>query len=367
MAKATTGLASLSAVAKAAGITKVYWIDDQFSSVGPQLISTIRARVYGLIAAGAAPEHAAFAQTTFTDIADADDKKIYDILKSGKQGLGHELLLSLEAQACALTNESATFSDLTTAQVELIASALGPVEQMSFAKWKDKKDAILASSNEGVLFLIDHDFSLEEGCTRLQGRDILKPLIADAKQRCFCILFTQGVVLGKEHEEREQMAKDMDVCAHRHRFSVVCKEHIKLPASGGEIPLAKAFQDAFVREWCHLMIDSTQKIFTKALDTAKSEFSTLTFDEISTAFFHRSADDGISEFEVMVRVMMLAGRVAIEDSKPTHVELWQKVGKVREILGAAHFPTIGKPNISGHLADLRAREIWDPQIGRAHV
>lgn len=357
-ANSSTGIPSLMAVAKAAGIIKVYWIDDQFSIAGSQLVTKIREKVDGLAASGVKPKHPSLADVVFTEIQSENEKIIATVL-STRAGLGHELLQSLDDQIDELDPQPTRFTDLTHEQIELIASSLGPVERLSFADWKAKKTSLLEASNEGVLFLIDHDFSLEEGCTNIQGQDILHPLITDAKQRCLCILFTHGGRMGNEHEEREAIAKEMAVVDQRHRFSVVCKGQIRVPMEGGEAPIAHAFQDAFVREWCHMMIESTQRLMVEAFKATKDDLLSLTFDQVSNAFFKRAVADGTREFDVLVRVMMLAGRVAIEDAAEGNKELWDRLAKVRAIMGVSSSPDSG-PRLTGRLQKLREREIWEP-------
>lgn len=48
MAEPIKSSVGLAAIAKAAGIKKVYWIDDQFCTVGRQMVEAIRAKMYGL-------------------------------------------------------------------------------------------------------------------------------------------------------------------------------------------------------------------------------------------------------------------------------------------------------------------------------
>jgi hypothetical protein len=312
MSSSPTGIDALAAVAKAAGVTKVYWIDDQFSEAGAQLTSKIRAKVTGLAANNLKPAHSALKDLEFSGIVADDNQKIDAVLK-GKMGLGHEILQALDIQIRDSSPGDPVFTDLSAAQVNLIAKCFSSVERFSFHDWLSKKDSLLKSSDETVLFLIDHDFSLEDGCGTTQGEDILKPLISDTAQRCFYILFSHNVTLGTEHSQRKAIATSMGVPEYSHRFSIVGKGHIRIPATDGEAPLVIAFQDSFIRRWCHMMVNTTQEVLTKAVGDTKTELMSLTFEEISAAFFRKSCDEGTSEFDVLVRVMMLAGRVAIED------------------------------------------------------
>jgi hypothetical protein len=231
---------------------------------------------------------------------------------------------------------------------------------MSLRDWKDESATILANVDESVLFLIDHDFSLEDGGTKNSGEDILRAIVSNNSLKCCCILFTHGISVGSEHLQNRKVATDIGALDQRHRFSVVCKEHITLPTGKGEAPLARAFQDAFIREWCHAIVNMAQTIFQNAFENTKKDLLDLSFDEVSTAFFHRSSKDGTSEFDVLIRVMMLAGRVAIEDEQPKKSGLLQKLSKIRTLMGVAEYTPDKIPALTGNLAVLRSREIWDP-------
>lgn len=354
----------LSSITKAAGFSRVYWIDDQFGEAGPHVVAKVLAKISAITQMDESPKSTAIANLKLSGIATDDSQKISALLGS-KKGLGHVLLRELEEQIEELSPspvEDRVPADLTGDQVTLIASAFPEIRRMSLKEWKDDCAAILASVDETVLFLIDHDFSLEDGGAKTSGEDILRSIVSNDSLKCCCVLFTHGISIGNEHIQNRKVAQDIGAIERRHRFSVVCKEHITLPESKGEAPLARAFQDAFIRDWCHTIVCMTQTIFQNAFEATKNDLLDLSFDEISSAFFHRSSKDGTSEFDVLIRVMMLAGRVALEDEQPKKSALLQKLSKIRTLMGVAETAPQRPPDLQGHLASLREREIWDPGV-----
>jgi hypothetical protein len=352
----------LESVAKAAGFSRVYWIDDQFSEAGPQLVSRVMAKIAAIVQMEETPRAEAIRALQLSGIANDDSLKVSGLLRS-KKGLGHALLKELESQISeldTLPEAEQIPADLNSEQVELIAKAFPDVKMMCLSEWKEEASTILGEADENALFLIDHDFSLEEGGTKTSGEDILRTIVSEPTLKCCCILFTHGIPVGNEHHQNKKVATSIGAEDRRHRFSVVCKERITLPTDKGEAPLARAFQDAFIRDWCHAIVNAAQSIFQTAFESTKNDLLDLSFDQVSSAFFHRSTKDGTSEFDVLIRVMMLAGRVALEDEQPQKAELLKKLAKIRTLMGVGDYAPEKPPALTGNLANLRTREIWDP-------
>ena len=264
----TKSTQELSDLVKAAGITRLYWIDDYFGTT-PLLSAkqiALKIDVLWSLAEGEKLAHPLLKEIPVGSIPDKIAERVLTAIKSSDStDIARQLSESVDYQIAA-HNEShrAGVNDLTPNQFDQIKRAFeegsATVSTLSFAQWTEQWEEIKGAIDQNVVFFVDRDFTREEGGREDTGEEILATLLSVKTPSFGCILFTHGIERQQQAQERTNIAGRIHQVEERHRFSVVSKDNLT-GTSADFSALSRAFQDAFVRDWCHSIARRTVAIF----------------------------------------------------------------------------------------------------------
>ena len=362
------GPTELTQLLTAARMKRLYWIDDEFGSSDLRTAQLLRTKILTLwdLSAQEKLNHPLLE----TIVPGSDPKFIEDtltkVIADGRANdVSRELIESVDRQIAEHDKEHEVgVKDLSPTQFNEIASAFqkagATVEKLSLKQWLENIDAIQAEVEPEVVFFIDHDFSREEGGAEDTGEQILKTVLAFAKQSFTCVLFTHGTTRESQQAKRTEIADRLGLGNATHRFSVVSKENLTAPGTGSDYgALRDAFKDVFVRDWCNTIAQECIVIFADSFAETKAALLGLNFQDIAAAFFRMPINDGTLEFDVLLRVLLLGARIKLEDLRPQNPLIWSQLARVRNVLAESQADTVEQASPEA-LKHLRDREVFDP-------
>ncbi len=167
----TKSTQELSDLVKAAGITRLYWIDDYFGTT-PLLSAkqiALKIDVLWSLAEGEKLAHPLLKEIPVGSIPDKIAERVLTAIKSSDStDIARQLSESVDYQIAA-HNEShrAGVNDLTPNQFDQIKRAFeegsATVSTLSFAQWTEQWEEIKGAIDQNVVFFVDRDFTREEG------------------------------------------------------------------------------------------------------------------------------------------------------------------------------------------------------------
>jgi hypothetical protein len=344
----------------------LYWIDDQFGTNASLASRQITLKILTLwsMNEGESLAHPLIHEIPAGSARDKVEEKVLAAIQSAGSGdIARQLSESVDHQIAAHDpSYSVGVNDLSPIQFEQIKNAfeegLATVCTLSYAAWTEQWDEIKKTINHNVVFFVDHDFTREEGGRADTGEEILATLLSVETPSFNCILFTHGVEREHQSQARAKIATKINHFEERHRFSVVSKENLTGSAADFSA-LSRAFQDAFVQDWCHSITRRTMAIFIDSFKETSDKMLGLDFEEVAAAFFRKPYDDGSLEFDVLVRVLTLTARAKLEDSRHKDEIVWEDLAKIRNVLSVSQIENVRTPT-NATLAAWRQREIFDP-------
>ncbi len=356
----------LTRLVRAAGITRLYWIDDQFGTNSLLAAKQVTLKILTLwsLNQGEKLAHPLIHEIPVGSARDKVEEKVLTaIAHSGSDDIARQLSESVDHQIAAHdSNYSFGVNDLSPNQFEQIKQAFeeasAAVRTLSYAAWTEQWDEIRETIDHNVVFFVDHDFTREEGGREDTGEEILATLLSVETPSFGCILFTHGVERDHQSQARTNIATKISHLEKRHRFSVVSKENLTGTAADFSA-LSRAFQDAFVRDWCHSITRRTMTIFAESFKETSDKMLGLDFEDVAAAFFRKPYDDGSLEFDVLIRVLTLTARAKLEDSRHLDEIVWDGLAKIRNVLSISPVENVRNPS-NTTLAAWRQREIFDP-------
>lgn len=350
---------------EAARFSKLFWIDDRFAQAPDKLVTIIAKRIEAFWAADSAANarlnhpalkkfsrnwRRAFIETRVSQVLSDDLTKADEIIQSIDEQIREKD-----------PDYTEVVRDLSAGQFDAIKAAFEScgvtTRTMGYAEWSADWKKIKKVCDSGSLFLVDHNFEGEEGCDEHTGEEILKVLIKTDKPFS-CVLLTHEATKDDEATHRNLVCERIKN-KKPYKFAVVSKEHLtEKAANGAYAPITNALRDAFVREWCHSVATHSKSLIRKAHDDTDALLMDMRLDEIATCLFRKPHDDGTFEFDALLRLFSLAGRISLQDNYHSS-PLWAPLGRIRRVMNVPPLPT-SKILISPKLKPYRDREVFDP-------
>jgi hypothetical protein len=291
----------IDACLRAAGVTRVIWIDDHF----------------------AAPSRESDLEGFFTTLRNLHGNRSGDLVlpnmprlswstpfeqlqEECETALGALKPEEVHAVAVALANEQLSpeavtvNADISPEDYGALIKEFGDrVVTMSFAQWSSTGEEEHGKAGKDTLFLIDKEFSNED--TSYTGLDILQK-VTQSSQAC-CILFTHRSTEGEEDENRRRFAQESKL--EIHRFAVVAKFGAQNPITSR---FARALRSVFMHrqtgDLAHRLAIELQKSLTETCTELVSQSIT----DVDQALFENSIEEGASELDVLLRILILKQR-----------------------------------------------------------
>lgn len=291
-------MGQLSSVIKALGVERVVWIDDIFASIAEAEAVDITA-----LANRIATEDK-YADLGLGDIA-SEEEPVTELIRL----LSEDSELAKRAGDLVGTNVSMDKANRVMEGMGCEAVA------KSGSDWQ----AILKNAEatyQKTLFLVDRDFK-REGINAEQSNAILKQTVADylkADASNYCVVLTKEVGIDQEVTARrdflaslldgEQDKKDLI------RFSVISKN--VLEADGEEV-LSTSLRNKLAGVVLYAMLQKVESSLDDSV-TALRDMIVAEFADINKAVLQNSYKEGVSELDVLLRIIQQKHRIELAKS-----------------------------------------------------
>jgi len=202
---------------KAAGITRIVWIDDKFATPNREdMIEVILATLVKLKAAGHANAPGftldlSASETTIKEVAEAflEDKNQTEVRK----------LLDGIKDIAGEVPEQAPQDDLSSEEFQKLKQAFGNLlVTQSLQQWTSSGAEQFAKASEDTLFLVDKEFTRESAV--FDGSTLVADLVKSGS--AFCILLTHRCSNSEDElKQRNEICEKGEV--YFHKFAVLSK------------------------------------------------------------------------------------------------------------------------------------------------
>lgn len=356
-----------------AGINVVYWIDDGFKHQSSDYLKTqVRAQIAMLRAVGITPEHELLSPnpTVFSDAdieldLEAEDNHRIDRLSSQElQNLIDAFEAKLRGEGVALPTDALDFTD---AELARLSRALGDrVQLFTPSEWSRAKSQILPTCcNRNTLFLIDQKFGNDNGPYR-SGNEVLGEVLQATHSQPVCIMFSKEAVPGQEESFRDGVFKDLVTSLPKCRkswFAVMSKQTVGRMGTSEEGDISMRFTTALrvvtAHRLCYRLGRDAAVAMSSKLASAVDELDLLPMSDIDRVIFANPFNDGSSEVEVIIRILNLHSRVAVQQRLINGGEAWfHDLRAVRRLIKDT--PPFDLTPVSEPLHQLRQLEVIDP-------
>lgn len=284
----------------AAGIKKVFWIDDFFATPSwEDLLTQIIKQVETLKGNGLASIDMASSKIDLSKSQGETEDACHEIL----QGLS-ETELTAELQRLETLSGSRAVQvlpqpDLSPEEFEALQKALGGgLRKFSLREWTSSGAGELASISDDALFLIDKEFHRESG--GLGGMDGTI-LLADVVEKtpAFCILLTHTCTAAEQEQRRVAISAERPTLKP-HLFSVLSKQQ----DSQLEIDqrFALAIRAAFTHKFNGKIAYTVSESIQDSAKTMAIELTKQPFVNLEQALFENANAEGVPEYDVVLRL-----------------------------------------------------------------
>jgi hypothetical protein len=291
----------------ALGINRIYWIDDKFFNGHEYTEHAISHSIVTLISKGGplpdeldrfngymnnCPDESALLQevTGFLDDLEAEGKG--QEVEKIHAALG---LMGAIEEEDALTNKGYE-------ELEELFVKTKPIK-LSFSDWDEQKAEL--ETGDKVLFLIDYENKIDSKAPTVSGEQVLRELAAKDSPP-FSIVLTH---VCQPNEELAKAAEIFEKIKGKssdsiRRFSLMSKRRI---AEASDITvddaIAPPFKRLAINQMYRRIAESCYKGMIAGLDDGISSLNDLPVHDIEHAIFARSSEEGISEPEVISRIL----------------------------------------------------------------
>ncbi|CAN5348954.1 hypothetical protein BH09VER1_BH09VER1_28160 [soil metagenome] len=314
----------IKACLKAAGITKVIWIDDFFAIPQRNELDEMLRKLL-VDAKQIGQTEVAFEDFVF-DLAKSISSihgqcdEIFPGLSDDKLRKFCEVLKNVEITS---PNKSAEIDpDLTDDEFSELKRELGNfLRFFSLGTWTSSGALEFKNADANTLFLIDKQFKREN--PNYDGLDILKVLVE--KTNAFCIMFTHTCTEKSQNEARVEFAISDRI--PRHKFSVLSKQ--QEGATQISDRFARALFSAFTHRFTGELAFTLSESIKQKIESVAEELASQSVFDLDRAFFQNSKEEGVSEFDVLARIFSVAQKHSI-NSNLLSPELQEQIRKTRE-------------------------------------
>jgi hypothetical protein len=351
----------------ALGINKIYWIDDKFFNGQVYTEETIRKSIVDLIRNGGplpdelsrfspylenALDEVILIQEVTEFIQGFEEKGQQDDIEKV-----YRALLKVEA-----LNEEDALSDAGFERLESLF-AQPKLTKLSFSDWVEQRDTL--DSGEQALYLIDYENKIDTKAHGLSGKDVLHYL-ADRDVPPFSIVLTHVCQPNNETSKATEIfqgIKNNDKRSIR-RFSLMSKKRIAESMDGDADGLiAPAFKRLAINQMYRRIAENCLTSMKAGLEDGINRLNDLPVEDIEHAIFARSSEEGVSEPEVINRILGISQRssffsgvaAAIKDPQTNYFK------ELRQLRDVKNISTTSDEYYQVHevLEDLRYAELVD--------
>jgi hypothetical protein len=343
---------------KAAGISRVIWIDDFFA---PPLRDSLE---NGLRQAFLRKKETGDQSVEITGAGEID----LTVSRLEIEERSDEIFASLSDEDLRAAADSLNITnslieevpqDLPRESFEALRLAFGKtLLTFSLAEWTSKASRELETAGVDTLFLIDKQFTREK--TAYDGVNLLQDL---TQGDALCILLTYTCSESGQNDERVGIAKRSGGILPSYKFAVLSKQR---SGEGDAVQqFARAIYAVLTHRYTREIAETVRNaIESSALQTAESLSDQSVF-ELDIVFFENSHREGVPEFDVIVRIFNIDQRYALNAGlrQAALQEQLQKARKFRTETASirAQWP---KPTLDMQkFRDWRRREVFEDGVG----
>lgn len=289
---------------KAAGISKVVWVDDHFASpTRNELETDILKAVRVLKERGdSSAELAIFGKVDLTQSRQQVEDSTVAICEPLSDGQLKEILATLSvATGTAVIAPQPDLSDEDFRQLE---SALGRgLRKFSWDTWTSTGITEFGASGEDTLFLVDKEFSRES--TSSDGIDLLDFLVKNT--RGLCILLTHTCQAKDQDQRRTEFAVAKGLLPHS--FCVVSKQQtVELSV---DERFAAAIRTVVMHKFNGQIAYAISETIQKSAKDVALELTKQSASVLDRVVFKSSIEEGVMEYDVVMRIFNIQQRYAL--------------------------------------------------------
>lgn len=311
-------------VMSAAEISHVVWIDDRFeNAVGPGKLSPRELAVM-LHAAGEKPQHSALAHLDLDqspeDWADEIERIVDDLPNSAE-----EILSSMSAQGAVQAD------DYTTSELDAIITAVKSdkvtVRTLGLNEWNEKQDEVLKSLDRNTLVLVDREFT-SAGVTLDEGDNILNTI--DARASGAAVVMLTHSVPQTETEARSRTIADKAGVKYG-RFALMSK---RKENAGGEpvaAHLRRTLRIVLTIRACRMLAEKVAESMRTGVAESLDVLASESIFSLDKAIFGNSLEEGASETDVIVRILLQRQRVHAQRHAAADHESAAELARIRQL------------------------------------
>ncbi|HJW32504.1 MAG TPA: hypothetical protein VJ505_03970 [Holophagaceae bacterium] len=230
-----------------------------------------------------------------------------------------------------------------------------PIHFLSQQEWVDReKDLITTASTQRTLFLFDQDMTKDEGSAD-QGIRTIAGLLRSGSLpdgEVFLALFSNVIIGNREYEILEKLAIDYSITAHKNKFAVVSKEHLR---NDPEL-IAARLKRVIISPICESLKTTLFSAVSNAADEAKRKIDELNVYDFEQIVFQSSFVEGVWEPDTLLRLFGLYYREAARQLAQGDPNLREMAAKVRAVIAVQYEPD-DRPK--SRAADLQRLELYE--------
>ncbi|HLX69414.1 MAG TPA: hypothetical protein VKV04_07290 [Verrucomicrobiae bacterium] len=344
-------MSKVSECIKAAGISKIVWIDDKFATpTRNDLEEAILKAVVALKERGdTTAELATFGRVDLTAGRPQVEDASVAICEPLSEANLKEILAALGVATGA--TELPTRPDLSDDEFQQLQSALGVgLRKFSLGTWTSAGVTEFRSATEDTLFLIDKEFSRED--TGSDGIELLDFLVKNTQG--LCILLTHTCGSGDQEQRRMEFAMARGLPPHS--FCVVSKQQ------SVELSVDDRFAMAICTALTHKFNGGIAHAISKTIQESAVETATAlmsqSVSDLERVLFENADKEGVFEYDAVLRIFEIQQRHALnaalaEAGIQRQLQFSRKFRLATEGLGIKHVP-----GDMGYFRGIRAREVF---------
>ena len=339
----------------AADIERVIWIDDRFAEPNiaaklialPSLIIELKIK-----APDTSLSHPFFSEHPLSESEDVLRQAANEYGENSSEDGVH--LYALVTDELGKLSNAEDPNDLRPGQFKALKASFGErLKTRSYGEWEIEKNQYLADSNSRTCYLIDKEFNIEG--PHLNGNDILKEILDLDLAAAFCVMLTQTTSPEKEDVLRKEIADQLGKKSYQ--FAVLSKQRAEMDEAELEKSFAQAFQKVFTHAVCdrlsNRLITNLQSILISTHDALVAHST----HELDQVIFGRSHEEGSSELDLLLRLMLLNLRYEAQ-LKFTESEYLTDLSRLRDLRQLSKLP-VASITSESKFGVWRQRELFD--------
>lgn len=283
----------------AAGITKVFWIDDFFATpTWEGLVEQVINQVETLKGKGLLTIELVSSKIDLSKSKVETEDACQEILqKLSEKELVAELQ-RLETLSGSRAAQVLSQPDLSPEEFEALQKAFGGgLRKFSLKEWTSTGAGELPSISSDTLFLIDKEFHRESGgLGGMDGTILLTDVVE--KTPAFCILLTHTCTASEQEQRRVTIATERKL--QPHLFSVLSKQQDNKLSIDQRFALA--IKAVFTHKFNGTIAYTLSESIRNSAQEMAAELTKQSFANLEQALFENANDEGVPEYDVVLRL-----------------------------------------------------------------